>query len=161
MAMSQSERMNYILQESKKYIARNKCRDSSEYTNIVGAKASKTSVPSIVNIVADPHTLQIVPPYQGQSDCAANVVVTGVGVNNTYTGILRAAEGCAVCADPDPSVNPYITLPTPCYDRQSFPFIQKDLSTSIIYHDSGFNAFPRREAICYSNTNMYVYPSAN
>ena len=161
MAMSQSERMNYILQESNKYVARNKCRDSSEYINIQQAKASKTSVPSIITYVADPHTSQIVPPYQGQSDCPANVVATGVGVANTYTGILRVAEGCAICSDPDPSTNPYIILPTPCYNRQEFPFIQKNLSTPITCHDPGFNAFPRREAICYSNTNMYVYPSAN
>jgi len=159
MAMSQSERMNYILQESKKFVSRNKCRDSSEYTHIVQAKASTTVVPATVQTVANLHTLQIVPPYQGQSDCAANVVMTGVGVQNSLIGQMRRAEGCAICSDT--STATHIILPTPCYSRQEFPFIQQSLSTPVVCHDPGFNSFPRREAICYSNTNIYIYPSAN
>jgi len=160
MAMSYSERMRYIQEEANKFVARNKVRDSSELTLIRQAKGSSVAQPQIVPNVYNSHTNQIVSPYQGAPERSTIGVFTGVGTQNDYSGILQKAQNCAVCADDDSVLNRYITLPTPCFDRLQFPFIQTNLSTPVTCAP-GFNAYPRREAICYSNTNIYLYPSAN
>jgi len=112
MVLSQGERMSQILDNSRKFVARNKVRDSSELTLIKQAKASSTVVPSVVRSVADLHTSQIVSPYTYAKDCAGPVTYTGVGTND-YTSILYNKQSCAVCSDDDPVVNPYIILPVP------------------------------------------------
>jgi hypothetical protein len=160
MAMSYSERMRYIQEESNKFVARNKVRDSSELTLIKQAKASSVVQPQIVPNVYSRHTNQIVPPYQEAPERSSIGVFTGVGTQYDYSGILQKAQSCAICADDDSVLNRYIVLPTPCFNRFDFPFVQKNLSTAVTCAP-GFNAYPRREAICYSNTNLYVYPSAN
>lgn len=161
MAMSQSERIRRIMEENNKIVARNRVRDSSELTLINQAKASSVAQPNIVSNVIDLHSSQLMPPYQHQSDCGANVVLSGKGTNDEYTSILQKAQSCAVCSDNDTVVNAFITLPTPCYNRNDFPFVQSNVSSPVVCKDPGFNAYGRREAICYSNTNIYVYPSAN
>lgn len=161
MAMSQSERLRRIMEENNKIVARNKVRDSSELTLINQAKASSVVQPNIVSNVINLHSSQLMPPYQEQSDCGANVVLSGNGTNDDYTSILQKAQSCAVCSDDDPAVNPFITLPTPCYNRNGFPFVQSNVSSVVVCKDPGFNAYGRRAAICYSNTNIYVFPSAN
>jgi hypothetical protein len=140
MVLSQSERISLLLQSSRKYVSRNKVRDSSELTLINQAKASTTSVPSIVQATADPHTSQLIPSYDGSSDCAATVYYTGVGTKD-QTAILYKKQGCAVCADDDPAINPYIVIPTPCYNKLDFPFIQKNLSTPVVCDTPGFNVY--------------------
>ena len=82
--MSQGERMRRILEESNKYVARNKVRDSSEITLIRQAKASSVQVPQTVSAVVNLHTSQQMTTYPYQSDCAANVVYTG----NDYSAKL-------------------------------------------------------------------------
>ena len=161
MAMSYSERMRYIQEEANQYLSRNKVRDSSELTLIRQAKASSVIDPNIVSATTNLHTNQLIPPYQNTSDCAANVVYKGVGTNNDYSGILKGKQNCAICSDDDPSINRYLTTQTwPCYNRLQPPFIQKNLSTAVTCKQ-GFDSYPRREAICYSNTNIYILPSAN
>lgn len=161
MAMSQSERIRRIIEENNKLVARNKVRDSSELTLINKAKGSSVAQPSIVSNTIDLHSSQLMPPYQYQSDCGANVVLQGKGTNSDYTSILEKAQSCAVCSDSDSVTNSYITLPTPCYNRNGFPFVQSNVSSPVVCTDPGFNAYGRREAICYSNTNIYILPSAN
>jgi hypothetical protein len=161
MAMSQSERIRRIMEENNRIVARNKVRDSSELTLINQAKASSVAQPNIVSNTIDLHSSQLMPPYQYQSDCGANVVLQGKGTNNDYTSILQKAQSCAVCSDSDSVANAYITLPTPCYNRNGFPFVQSNISSAVYCKDPGFNAYGRREAICYSNTNIYILPSAN
>ena len=112
MVLSQSERISQLLDNSRKYVSRNKVRDSSELTLIHQAKASSSTVPAIVQGLADPHTSQLVPNYQYANDCAAVTYFTGVGTKD-QTALLYNKQKCAICADDDPAVNPYIILPTP------------------------------------------------
>lgn len=112
MVLSQSERISQLLDNSRKYVSRNKVRDSSELHLIHQAKGSSTSVPSIVQGLANPASQQIVPNYQYANDCAAVTYFTGVGTND-QTAILYNKQKKAICADDDASVNPYIILPVP------------------------------------------------
>lgn len=153
--MSQGERMRYILEESQKYVARNKVRDSSELTLIRQAKASSVQVPQTVPTVVDLNTSQQMTTYPYQSDCPTNVVYTGGGTQMDYTAKLYKQQSCAVCADDDPVKNQYIILPTPCYDRTQFPFIQTNISTPVVCHDPGFNKFFPPGPPCAASTNIY------
>ena len=78
-----------------------------------------------------------------------------------YSAILQKAQGCDVCSDDDPALNPYIVLPTPCINPLQFPFIQKDLSTPVICSWGGFKVFNPPGPPCAASTNIYYYPSAN
>ena len=162
MALSSSELTRRIQEAANQYISRNKVRTSSELTLINQAKASKTALPQTVSAAIDAHTNQIVPPYPYLQYQSTNVVFTGVGTQHDYSGILQKAQSCAVCSDDDPSLNPYIKLPTVCVNPLQFPFIQKDLSTPVICTWGGFNVYrPGPQKYCYASTNTYVYPSAN
>jgi hypothetical protein len=161
MAMSSSELTRRIQEAANQYVSRNKVRDSSELTLINQAKASKTAIPQTVPVSIDRRTNQIVPPYQYASDLSCNVVFTGNGTNMDYSAILQKSQSCAVCSDDDPSLNPYIKLPTVCINPLQFPFIQKDLSTPVICTWGGFNKYFPPGPQCYASTNIYVYPSAN
>ena len=112
MVLSEGERMSQVLDNSRKLVARNKVRDSSELTLINQAKASSTVVPSVVQSVANPASLQIVPNYEYANDCQDVTYFTGVGTND-QTALLYNKQKAAICADDDPSTNPYIILPTP------------------------------------------------
>ncbi len=122
MAMSQSERLRLIQEQSIKYVARNKCVDASLQTYILQAKASSRPTPSIISAV------------QNQNGCAANVTISGKGANMEYLGILQAAQASAVgapCSNTpaDTSVSPVIVLPTPCINQTTIPFAQQNIST--------------------------------
>ena len=159
MVLSQSERISKLLDNSRKYVSRNKVRDSSELTLIHQAKASSSTVPAIVTATADPHTSQIVPSYKESSDCAATVYYTGVGTKD-QTALLYNKQKCAICADDDPAVNPYIILPIPCYNTQDFPFIQKNLSDPVLYKVPGFNTYFPPEPPCCATVNIPPAPFA-
>lgn len=157
--MSYSERMRYIQEEANKYVARNKVRDSSELTLMRQAKATSTTVPQTVSAVINPHTSQQMTSYQGLPDCAANVVYTGVGTSNDYSAILQRSQGCAICSDSDPVLNQYITLPTPCFNREGFPFVQSNVSSPVYCKDPGFNVYFPPGPPCAVSTNIYYTPS--
>lgn len=121
MAMSQSERIRYIQEEANRYLARWKGRDSSELTLMRQAKASSVEVPTTV---------------QGKvsaGSCERTFVSKGAGTGGEYTNVLQRAQGCAICADPDPTVNASrgITLPVVCIDRTKQPFAQQDLNGTV------------------------------
>ena len=122
MVLSQSERISQLLDNSRKYVSRNKVRDSSELTLIHQAKASSgfvspnnisVTTPLVIEATADPHTAQLIPSYDGSSDCAAKVFYTGVGTGMDQTAILQNKQQKAICCDDDPALNPYIILPVP------------------------------------------------
>ena len=161
MAMSYSERMRYLQEEANKYVARNKCRDSSELTLMRQAKATSVVEPNVVPNVVDLHSSQQMTSYQGLPDCPANVVYTGVGTSNDYSAILQGKQGCAVCSDDDSVVNQYITLPTPCYNRDGFPFVQNNISTPYICQTIGKTGYFRQAPACAASNNIYYTPSAN
>ena len=120
MAMSQSERLRLIQEQATKYVSRNKCVDSSLLTMQRQAQASRTAAPTTVAAVVS------------QNGCAANVVIRGKGTNMDYTGILQAAQACAICPDNAPAdtgVVPVVVLPTPCVNYDVQPFAQQNIST--------------------------------
>ena len=161
MAMSDQERIRRLMEANNMYVSRNKVRDSSELTLIRQAKASSVVAPQTVPVSIDQRTNQIVPPYQYASDLSYNTVFTGVGTQNDYSAILQGKQRCAVCSDDDPSINPYIILPTPTINPLQFPYIQKDLSTPVICYIPGFNVYFPPAPPCYASTTTYIYPSAN
>lgn len=159
--MSYSERLRYIMEEANKYVARNKVRDSSELTLIRQAKATSTTAPQTVAAVVNLHTSQQMTSYDGLPTCGANVVYTGVGTSNDYSAILQRKQGCAVCADDDPALNPYIVQATPCYNRSGFPFVQSNVSSPVYCKDPGFNVYKPPGPPCAVSTNIYYTPSYN
>jgi hypothetical protein len=161
MAMSYSERMRYIMEENNKFVARNKVRDSSELTLIRQAKATSTVAPQTVPAVINLHTSQQMTSYQELPDCPATVVFTGVGNYNDYSAILQKAQGCAVCSDNDTVVNPYITLPTPCFNRSGFPFVQSNVSSPVVCKTIGNTGYFPQGPSCAASNNIYYTPSYN
>jgi hypothetical protein len=161
MAMSYAERMRYIQEEANRFVARNKVRDSSELTLIRQAKATGTAAPQTVANVVNLHTSQQMTSYNGLPDCPTNVVYTGVGTSNDYSAILQKSQGCAVCSDNDSVANPYIVLPTPCFNRNEFPFIQTNLSTPIVCKTIGKTGYFPQGPACAASNNIYYTPSAN
>ena len=118
--MSESERIRLIQEQANKYIARNKCVDSSLLTMKRQAQASSVAAPATVAAVVS------------QNGCAANATVTGKGTNMDYSAIMQKAASCAVCSDTNTSVTPYITLVTPCINNYAPPFTQQNLSTMYV-----------------------------
>jgi hypothetical protein len=159
MSMTQSERIRRIQEEANVYLSRNKVRDSSELTLIRQAKASSVAQPQIVKGVVDLHSSQQMTSYDGLPDCPTNVVYTGVGTSNDYSGILQKAHSCAVCADDDPALNPYIIRSVPCYDRLQFPFIQNNLSTPFVCQTIGKTGYFPQANTCAASNNIYYTPS--
>jgi hypothetical protein len=106
--MSQSERLRRIQEDGPRFISRAKVRDSSEYTHIQQARASKTHIPLTIS-----------------TQCAT---ITGKGTNMEYLTILKRAEGAAICADPP--VFPGVYVPGVGYDHTAPPFSQQNLSTA-------------------------------
>lgn len=113
MAMSQSERIRLLQEDTNRYIARAKVRDSSELTLMRQAKGSSVEHPTTVTGTV------------GVDGCARSFVTKGAGTGGSYTNVLQRAQGCAVCSDPDPGVNRGITLPVPCGDRTKYPYVQQ------------------------------------
>ena len=160
MSMSYAQLMRYKIEEANKYVSRNKVRDSSELTLIRQAKGSSVQTPQTVPAVIDRHTSQQMTTYPYQSDCPTNVVFTGSN-DYTMTSKLQKQQSCAVCADDDSVANPYIILPTPCFDRLQFPFIQTNLSTPVTCSVPGFNKYFPPGPPCALSTNIYYTPSYN
>ena len=121
MAMLQSERLNYLLQEQTKYISRSKVRDSSELTGIRKAQASGTEIP------------QVIPGTKDIDGSAVNVIYEGKGTNMEYASVLERAQFCAVQSD-TLSSSPILTnvISPITYDRRKEPFSQQDLSGAFI-----------------------------
>ena len=159
MSMSYSERMRYLMEENNKFVARNKVRDSSELTLIRQAKATSTASPQTVRAVINPHSSQQMTSYDGLPDCPTNVVYTGVGTSNDYSAILQRAQGCAICSDDDSVVNPYITLPTPCFNRSGFPFVQSNVSSPVVCKTIGNTGYFPQPPSCAASNNIYYTPS--
>jgi hypothetical protein len=121
MAMLQSERLNYLLQEQTKYISRSKVRDSSELTGIRKAQASGTEIPQTVSGTRD---------IDGS---AVNVIYEGKGTNMEYASVLEKAQHCAVKSDTMSSDVLRTNVISPItYDRRKEPFSQQDLSGAFI-----------------------------
>ena len=125
--------MARLQEETVKYIARTKVRDSSEITHIRRAQASSvqnpTAVTDIRNIGATVDTI-------GTEACT--VTIKGKGTNMEYTNILRSAEHSAICGATHVQPNPYLALGsyanTPCYDHNKPPFAQQDITNpSMVY----------------------------
>jgi hypothetical protein len=147
------------MEENNKFVAQNKVRDSSELTLIRQAKATSTAAPQTVATVINPHTSQQMTSYQGLPDCPTNVVYTGVGTSNDYSAILQRAQGCAVCSDNDTVVNQYITLPTPCFNRSGFPFVQSNVSSPVVCKTIGNTGYFPQSPSCAASNNIYYTPS--
>jgi hypothetical protein len=129
MAMSQGERMARLQEESVKYIARTKVRDSSEITHIRRAQASSTQIPTAVN---DIRNIGATVDTIGTEACT--VTIKGKGTNMEYTNILRSAEHCAICPDNQVVGTGPILVPTPCYNHNKPPFAQQDITNlSMVY----------------------------
>lgn len=120
MAMSQSERLRLIQEQSNRYVSRNKCVDASLMTFMNQAKASSTAAPQrVASSVSD-------------GDCCRTVAIAGKGTNMDQTALLQKAQSCAICPTPAPAdtvVVPGVTLPVPCVDMNAPPFTQQNLST--------------------------------
>ena len=153
--MLQSERLRYIQQQANQYISRSNVRDSSEQTRIVQARSSGNEIPSIVaaNMTASKLTANT-----AISNLSTNVTISGKGTNMEYLNVLQAAEKCAICADPDPVINPGVAIPVVCIDRTKPPFAQRDLSGAYIPDcKPGFNQYfvpsssIRRERLPYDS----------
>ena len=115
--MSESERIRRIQEQANKYIARNKCVDSSLLTMKRQAQASSVAAPTVVSMV------------KSKENCNTTTINEGKGTNMDYTSILQKAQSCAVCADDDTVKNPYIVLSVPCINNFAPPFTQQNLST--------------------------------
>lgn len=119
--------MARLQEESLRYIARTRVRDSSEITRIRQAQASSTHIPQTVVDIRD-----IGASVNTIGTNVGSVAIRGKGTNMEYTSILQSAEHDAVCGANQVQTNPYLALgtyvPAPCYDRNKPPFAQQDLT---------------------------------
>lgn len=146
--MSQQEYLSRYMFEQPKLIARNKPRTSMEQTFIVQARGSGVAKPSIVSANMN---------QNGISSIVYNAP-RGNGVEGTYLAILQKAQGCAICADPDPAVAAFQQLPSKCTDHTQVPWSQNAYVSCTV---PGFNQyFPSKlSATCSTNQIKYPYPS--
>lgn len=167
MAMSSSEYLRRLQEESKRYIARAKTRDASELTQINQAKASgnlfqrqkgssdayafgKTYGPTDHAVNANITNVL-------DNTCCKTYVTSGSETNSGSSGILQAAQKCAVCSDVDPALYPGVTIPCSTYDRTMPPFAQKLPGTAQpackVCKTTYFNAQPT--CSCTNNPTSY------
>jgi len=129
MAMSASEYIRRRQEESKLYLARRRVRDASEVTMMNQAKNSGFVFERGPGVAVS-HTESFGAAKKGigeplvADDCSRTFVTTGNQTNSGSTGLLQAAQKCAVCSDPDPAFYPGITLTNNKYDRSVPPFAQ-------------------------------------
>ena len=159
--MLQSERLNYLLKEQPKIIARSKVRDSSELTAIRKAQASGTEVPQVVVGNKEIH------------GDACNVTYKGKGTNMDNDSVLERAQFCAIQGNSlSSSATQFNTITSPPYDRRNEPFSQQDLSGAFVQgvytgpytapcRVPGFVQYfpPKKFNGKYCNFNQEVYPS--
>lgn len=180
MAMSSSERLRLILQESNRFVDRRRVRDASEITSINQAKAnsvvfarSRTGAfmakPAFTTNEATDKGL----PNNGIADsevgCSKSIVISGSGTTNGYDALNLAAQGCAVCSDVDLSLLTTTRVDLRalgalvCYDHTKFPFSQNTaaltgFSSSVTscapksYVKQFFPAVPQPNPACYTDT---------
>lgn len=139
--MSSSEYLRRLQEESKRYIARAKCRDSSELTQIHQAQASGQLFQrqkGATNAYAfgqsygpEDHAINANTYNNLDPTCCKTYVASGSETASGSTGILQAAQKCAVCSDPDPAFNPGVTIDCTPYDRSLPPFAQKLPGTQV------------------------------
>ena len=150
-AMPQSEYLSRLLSERPTVIARNKVRDQSEQVIITQARASTQKIPTIVQTT------------DGATSTVMYKSSVGNGSQGTYTGVLQAAQHCAICQDPtDPAVNAFIILPSTVVDHNAPPYSQQNLST--LYTNCSVPPkqvfFPGKlSATCSTNQILYPFPS--
>jgi hypothetical protein len=149
MAMSQSEYLSRLTFESKKYISRNKVRDSSEQTFITQARSSGNVHPTSVQFVGNTNNVSTI------------MTMRGSGTNMSYTNILQGAQKCAVCSDPDPAVAASITLPCNTTDHMQPPWAQQPTSNVYVNCTVPPNQyfFPVLPSFCSTNMIKYSFPS--
>jgi hypothetical protein len=142
MALSSSERLRLILQESNRFVDRRRVRDASEITQINQAKASGNvfsrnvtpARPYITNGVTLKSAFNMGLQTNGIGANAENSLVstftTGSSNFAGFDGINQAAEKCAVCSDVDLSQQTTTRVDLRalgalvCYDHTKFPFSQ-------------------------------------
>lgn len=124
MAMSQGERIARLQEQSNRYLSRRQTKDCSQQTLIVQAKASKYLQPqhrtptsyavenkvvsqgSQVPLSRDTAIGKNVYSADGAPlGCCATVVASGTTTFNEARAVLKKAEGCAICANPDYSLS--------------------------------------------------------
>lgn len=126
MAMSQSERLRLIQEQSIRYVSRNKCVDASLQTMINQAKASSLAAPVRVACTSN------------RDGCSGQSTATGRGMNGESLGILQAAQAaafnspCSTNKPGDTGVTPVVILPVPCINYNAPPFTQQNLSTMYV-----------------------------
>ncbi len=139
--MSEGERIRRIQEQAQKYQSRWRPRDASEITLENQAKAARgTAAPQKV------------------AGCCDSVA-TGKGTNGEYLAILQAAQGCAVCSDPVPSLALGQDIAAPCYNQQAPPFTQQNLSTPyVICNTPGFVTYfpPKISDACPSTQRIFL-----
>jgi hypothetical protein len=116
MAMSESERISRLLASGGRYLSNKQTRDSGEQTLMVQARASGrriTSDPSTWNSIRGAITNNTTTlARNGKNTCATVVYYSGSNNSSGYTGILQAAQKCAICSMPDYSSNNAIARDT-------------------------------------------------
>lgn len=151
MAMSQSEYLRRMTDDSARFINRNKVRDASEYTFIVQARGNTVRPAPVANITVE----------NGLSTMRyANS--RGNGTFNDYSALLAAAQACAICSEADPVVNPSVYISSICSDHTLPPFSQQNLSTAYVNYTWGgkIDYFPPKlSATCSTNQIQYPFPS--
>lgn len=141
MAMSSSEYLRRRQEENQQYIHRSKVRDASEITQMNQAKASGqlfqrqkggfTGYAFGKAYGPDDRAINANTYNNFDPDCCKINVASGSQTNSGYTGILQAAQKCAVCSDPDPLFNQGVTIAASQYDRSIPPFAQKLPGTTV------------------------------
>lgn len=100
MAMSEGERLSRILAGGQRFLSRQQTTDSSLYTHKVQARASGIVFQKTHDIQTGIESSVITNKPDSTASCCTTVVA-GKQNNAGYLGLYRAAEKCAVCAEPD------------------------------------------------------------
>ena len=142
MALSSSERLRLILEESNRFVDRRRVRDASELTAMNQAKASGTvftrnvtpARPYITNGVTNKSDFNMGLHTNGIGSNAGNMTVSTftIGASNFggFDAINQAAQKCAVCSDVDLSQQTSTRIDMlalgaiVAYDHTKFPFSQ-------------------------------------
>ena len=142
MALSSSERLRLILQESNRFVDRRRVRDASEVTSMNQAKASGTvftrnttpARPFITNGVTLKSAFDMGLQTNGIGSNAGNITVstftTGSSNFGGFDALNQAAQKCAVCSDVDLSQQTSSRIDLlalgaiVAYDHTKYPFSQ-------------------------------------
>lgn len=107
--MSEGERISRLLAPGGRYLSNKQTRDAGEQTLINQARASGRTVTSdpttwgSVSGMTTDNTTTLA--RNGKTTCATTVYFNGRSNWSGYTGMLQAAQKCAICAMPDYSAN--------------------------------------------------------